>query len=185
MADSLIIANTDSLNLLFKQLNNRLTETKPLMTEIAGIMYYGVSENFRTEGSRLPGGGWKQMQHNSRKGQILQDSGVLLSSISWTATATESVVGTNYKTAALHNFGGVIKAKKIVGSVKRKKDVFAMEQFFWMKWYESGKKDNYYKALAFHVHKTGQITVPARPFMMLNNDDYLKIEDAVVRFLKV
>lgn len=183
MANSEIILNTEKLNSLFDQLKGRLSDLKPLMTEIAGIMYYAVQENFRTQGARLPGDGWKQLKHNSGNHDLLQDSGMLVNSISYEATETEAIVGTNYKSAALHQFGGIIKAKKILGSVKRKKDVYAMEQFFWRKWYASGKEDNYYKGLALLIHKKGELTVPARPFLVLIDSDYKKMDDAVISFL--
>lgn len=73
-------------------------------------------------------------------------------------------VGSSLIYAAIHEYGGRIQAKKTLGSVKRKKDVFAMEQYFWAMYYKSKKENEYFKNLALKIAKDGFITIRARPY---------------------
>lgn len=70
--------------------------------------------------------------------------------------------GSSLPYARIHEYGGVIKAKKKVSSVKRKKETWAMAQFFWAKFSETENK--YFKNLALHVEKEGSVTIPKRPY---------------------
>lgn len=70
--------------------------------------------------------------------------------------------GSNLPYAKIHEYGGVIKAIKKVSSVKRKKETYAMAQFFWAKFAQT--KQNYFKHLALHVENKGGVTIPKRPY---------------------
>lgn len=88
-------------------LGDRLDDTKPLMEDIAAIMLDAVEENFAQEGRP----DWVDLTDNTKEkrknwpGKILQDSGALAGSITPRSTNDEAVVGTNYITAATHQFG--------------------------------------------------------------------------------
>lgn len=70
--------------------------------------------------------------------------------------------GSSLAYAKIHEYGGEIKAKKKVSSIKRKKETWAMAQFFWAKFSETENK--YFKNLALHVEKKGSVTIPKRPY---------------------
>lgn len=77
-------------------------------------------------------------------------------------TGTSVEIESKLRYAAIHEYGGKIQAKKKVSSVRRKKEVFAMEQFFWAKFKETGSP--YYRNLALRINEYGFVTVPARPY---------------------
>lgn len=168
MADPII----EKINKMMTELIERFTPDQTLMTKIAGHMHASVMNNFETQGRDVPGG-WPDKMF---PGRMLEGTGNLIRSIQASATEDTARAYTNYRSAALQHFGGDVKAKKILGSVSRKKDVYAMEQFFWSKWYQSNKKENMFKYIALHVHKHGKITVKARPFMILTSN----YENAIV-----
>lgn len=148
------------INDAIASLKRRLLPDKALMTAIAGHMHASVMNQFETEGE----GKWPKKMF---PGKRLQGQGNLIRSIQAKATENESIVSTNRVGAALMHFGGEVKAKKKLGSVKRKKDVWAMEQYFWSQWYKSNKKQKFFKILALHMQTHNSITVHARPFMVL------------------
>ena len=155
--------NIAQINAVINELKDKFTPDKTLMTVIAGHMHASVMHNFENEGADVPGGWPKKMF----PGKLLQGKGNLIRSIQAKATDNEAIVSTNRIGAALMHFGGKIQAKKKLGSVKRKRDVWAMEQYFWRQWYESSKKERLFKILALHMQKSSFVTVPARPFMVL------------------
>lgn len=137
------------------------------MMAIAVHMRESAKENIESGGKEaVPA--WPGMK--MFPGKELMQSGKLLRSIQAGASDNESWASTNRPGAALMHFGGEVKAKKILGSVKRKKNVWAMEQYFWRRWFESGKKQKLFMILALHMQKHDSLTVPARPFMFLNEE---------------
>ena len=160
------------INTVIKELKDKFTPSKTLMTAIAGHMHASVMNAFETQGGDnvvySVGGAHTNVWRNKMfPGKPLQGSGNLIRSIQARATENESIVSTNRVGAALMHFGGEVKAKKKLGSVKRKKDVWAMEQYFWHQWYASNKKQKFFKILALHMQTHNSISVPARPFMVL------------------
>lgn len=77
-------------------------------------------------------------------------------------SGTSVEIGSKLPYATIHEYGGEIRAKKKVSSLNRKKEVFAMEQFFWRKYFETGSP--LYKNLALRINEFGFITMPARPY---------------------
>ena len=152
------------VNTVFNELKGKFTPNKTLMNSIAEHMRASVKQNIESGGvGASPSWPGKKMF----PGRELQNSGKLLRSIQSGSTENEAWASTNRPGAALMQFGGVIKAKKILGSVKRKKNVWAMEQYFWSQWFKSGKKQKLFMILALHMQKHDSLTVPARPFMYL------------------
>lgn len=58
-------------------------------------------------------------------------------------------VGSDLPYAKIQEEGGFIEAKKKLGSVKRKRDVYAMEQMFWARYFKS--KNKYFMNLALSI----------------------------------
>jgi hypothetical protein len=58
-------------------------------------------------------------------------------------------VGSDLPYAEIHETGGFIQARKKLGSVRRKRDVYAMEQMFWARYFKSGNK--YFMNMALSI----------------------------------
>lgn len=131
----------------------------PLMRGIAAVLMDAVEENFAQQGRPK----WQGLKPGDRQGQILQDTGRLASSISPSSDATSAMVGTNVKYAAIHQFGGQTRPHVIRPKNKR--------------------------ALAFggrvvrSVNHPGS-NIPARPFLMLTENDHAEIEATVEDYLR-
>lgn len=87
-------------------------------------------------------------------------------------SGTSVEIGSKLIYAKIHEYGGIIKAKKKVSSLKRKKEVYAMEQMFWARYYETGSP--LYKNLALRINEFGFITMPARPYFEPAMDEFDK-----------
>jgi len=149
---------------LFVRLSRDLTDTLPIMRRIAGIMADSVEENFAREGRPR----WEPSKRAIRDfGQTLQKSGRLAASITQKATATEAMVGTNVKYAAVHQFGA-------------KKGAFGT---FAAKVKAHERKGVPVKAHTRNV-KTPWGDIPARPFMMVQDEDWGGIKTAVVDYIE-
>lgn len=87
-----------------------------LMRILAEDLLYSVQENFSSEGKRLPAGdNWPELSDWTKKsrkkrghwpGLMLQDTGILIGSLTTSYDATSAVCGTNIIYAAIQNFGG-------------------------------------------------------------------------------
>lgn len=91
------------------------------------------------------------------------DSGALRDSIDYEVEEEVCYIYANIEYAAIQEYGGEIVPLKIVGSVSRKKIVYAMEQYFWAKFYETN--DEKYKRMALHVASGKTIHIPAQPYL--------------------
>ncbi len=168
--------NVDEINKYLSYLKGKFTPNKTLMTAISVHLRENARENILDQGANIPmsvGAGFASTnlwpRNKMFKGKALLASRTLFRSIQAKATENEAMAFTNHIGARLQHFGGEVKAKKKLGSVKRKKDVWAMEQYFWAMWYKSSKKEKMFKILALHMQKHNSITVPARPFMVLTD----------------
>ncbi len=159
MADDFL----QQVNRTFNEVKDKITPNRSLMTAIAGHMLTSVQMNFENQGEDVMPGGWPKRFFPGRKSLESR----ITRSLQAKATDNEAMVGTNTIGASLFHYGGEVKAKKILGSVKRKRDVWAMEQYFWSQWYKSRKKEKRWMILALHMQHNNSITVPARPYMVL------------------
>lgn len=172
--------NLTQINQFFSKLKLKSTNNRPLMIKIAGHLADNVEHNIESQGADVPGG-WPSGK--MFPGKQLIGEGNLLRSVQAKAEENEAMAYTNRVGAKLMNFGGEVKAKKILGSVKRKRDVWGMEQFFWRKFYESNKQETGYKILAMHMMKHNSITVKARPFMVITDSYMEKIIKTTEQYL--
>jgi len=139
-----------------------MSDARPLMRSVAGIMLRAVEDNFAEEGRPKwrdlhPATKLSRYKEGKWPGQILQRSGRLAASIVRRSTAREAVVGTNVIYAAIQNFGGRTKPHVIRAKNKR--------------------------ALAFGGIVVRQINhpgsnIPARPYLRLTPRDLADIIDA-------
>ena len=136
-----------------------MSNSRPLMRSVSGIMLRAVEDNFEQEGRPK----WKDLHPGTKltrhlqgtwPGKILQRSGGLASSIQQRFNEREAVVGTNKVYAAIHQFGGKTKPHVIKARTKR--------------------------ALSFGGIVVRQVNhpgsnIPARPFLRLTPGDQREI----------
>lgn len=132
-----------------------LSHRQPLMREIAAQLHDAVNENFAQQGRPA----WLGIK---REGMILQKSGRLISSIQAFSDNDSAVVGTNVEYAAIHQFGGKTKPHVILPRNKQ--------------------------ALAFNGRVVKKVNhpgsdIPARPFLMLTDEDEEKLLNTVSDYL--
>lgn len=184
MSDPLITVglNSQPIVAVFGQILRRMGGgTRPLMREVAGIMFAEVEENFAAQGrprwldlksvnlaragyKRTKAGRWSLPRNRKVGYQILQASGRLASSITQAYSSGSASVGTNVVYAAIHQFGGKTKPHKITA--------------------KNGK------ALALpgvgfrkSVQHPGSV-IPARPFLTISPGGEAKIARAGEAFLR-
>jgi len=146
---------------------------RPVMREVNGDMYDGVMENFDREGRPSP---WKKSRRAAKQGgKTLQHTRRLMKSITRDYDASSARVGTNLDYAAIHHFGGKIRFKgrdRVMNfkQVRRGKMTFS----------RPGTGDRFAKAGKAHYGmkvsgKPYSVDMPARPCMLLLDDDLAKI----------
>lgn len=104
-----------------KRAATEMTDKRPLMRAVAGIMMRAVEDNFEQQGRPAwqdlhPGTKAARAQEGTWPGKILQRTGGLASSIVRSSDSNNAVVGSNKVYAAIQFLGGrtkphVIKAK--------------------------------------------------------------------------
>ena len=148
----------------FKKIAQKVKNMSPLMQEISEEMHDAVEENFEQQGRPK----WPKLKPSTLKkredGQILQDTGALVNSISNNHDSTSAIVGTNKIYAPIHQFGGTIPARIIKPKYKK--------ALFW-----PGLKHPVKQA------KIPATNIPARPFLNLTNSDLKKIAEITKSYL--
>jgi len=159
-------------------LASKVKNMTSVFEDIGDIVVASVRENFQAQGRFLVPGSWfggsnkwqalKAATVASRKAEghwgdgarILTRSGRLSKSITPRASATDVVVGTNVKYAAIHNFGGTTKPHDIVAKHKK--------ALAWPGGNNPVKK----------VHHPGS-TIPARPFLVVQDSDLKRMAQVI------
>lgn len=139
---------------LLTGIQTRAKNLSPAMRIIGEIVRASVVKNFEDEGR--PAKWQKSKRASSQGGQTLTDTARLRRSITSKAFTDRAEIGTNVKYAAIHQFGGVIKAKSS-------------------------------KYLKFRIGgqwaQKKQVTIPARPFLMVQNGDWPEIKISLGNYL--
>lgn len=148
-----ITHNLPQVQRLFRAIRQFSGDAKPLMDRIAAEGETQTRIRFRDQvapdGSR-----WKpSLRAKLAGGQTLTRDGHLGDSINGYGTADEAVWGVNRIYAAIHQFGGTIRAKGSRGLR------FAIPGLGW--------------------RTVAQVSIPARPFLGLSDDDRRNILDLV------
>ena len=169
MSDEPIEIRIDNQELQTKLLEaaQKTENLRPLMKNISGVFAYTAEENFKEEGRPDK---WTDLAESTKKqrkktghypGQILQVTGQLASSISTYYDNNSAVIGSNLDYAAIHQHGGQAGRNKKADceqSAKRSEDTFnASNQ---------------------------AVTIPARPYLKLTEEDFGEILDMTENFLK-
>jgi phage virion morphogenesis protein len=137
---------------------SRLGDKRPALRIVGEILRTSFSKNFE-EGGRPAQ--WKPSRRAVREGgQTLVKTGRLVNSIFSETDASRAVVGTNVKYAAIQQLGAKIGARVIL-PVKGK-------ALFWPGARHPVKKVNWPGA-----------TIPARPFLVIQDEDWAEIRDAL------
>lgn len=165
--------NETQLQQFFDKLSNKVINLKPLMLNVSEIMLASVMKNFRNEAAN--GKKWKRLAHSTIKqrkkkgywpGRILQRRGGgdgLKASIQSSHGDDFAQVGTNKVYAAIHNYGGVISQSSIKSYIR--------------------KKSSGLEASKPKKNKMRQIRIPARPFLVINDKDLVRVQKTVLDYL--
>lgn len=105
-----IEADDHEIRQLLAELKAKLGNATEAMDEIGELVKLSVKRNFEAEGrpQRWP----KSARAQAEGGQTLSDTGRLRNSFSHRAGPFAVEIGTNVQYAAIHHFGGVIRAKR-------------------------------------------------------------------------
>lgn len=155
------------------ELLDKLERREPLMREIAAAMAEAVEDNFNSEG-RPAWAGWSPAYAKRRAGgKILQRSGRLASSIVQLSDNDSASVGTNVKYARIHQEGGEItrKARQQTLHFRQNAKTGQVGQRFVKK-----SKSNFAQTVSVGAYR---MTMPARPFLSLTDQDLDQIEETV------
>lgn len=183
MSDLIALKVDDrSVDATLARLVAKATAMRPAMREISHDMRDAVLENFEREGRPSP---WKKSRRSAKQGgKTLQDQRHLMKSITPDSSADVARVGTNLKYAAIHHFGGPIRFKgrdRIMNfkQVRRGKMTFS----------RPGTGDRFAKAGKAHYSmkvsgKPYSVDMPARPYVLLLDDDLAKIIKRMKKYLE-
>lgn len=142
-------AITDALH----ELQSKVIDLRPVLIDIGEILLNSTEDRFE-QGVDPTGKPWVTLQpwyqedKKKNKGKILLLEGKLYSSLAIKVSDDAVSVGTNVPYAAIHQFGGVIRPKKA-------------------KFLAVGGFDSDGKAKGGAKH----VTIPARPFLGVNDED--------------
>lgn len=152
-------------------------DSTPVMASLARLMKSQTQLRFRTQ--RGPDGlPWKPSRRVTQEGgQTLSLSRLLRNSITAASDSRHAVVGTNRVQAAIHHFGGVIRAKRgpflaipvtpaarAAGSPRRMQDLRVWQTLKGQ--FVLGTDDG-----TVHFLLRRQVTMPARPFLGVSGSD--------------
>lgn len=162
----------------------------PAMQNMGRVLKTGAQLRFRST-SGPDGAAWeKSFRAKHEGGQTLSLSRRLRNSITYTATGSTATVGTSVEYAAIHQFGGTVRAKNA--------------QFLSIPvTLEARKAGSPRKMAGLHVAQTlkgqfilvndkgvtqyllrKQVTIPARPFLGVSAGDRIELIGVAERFLQ-
>jgi len=156
-----ITVNDRELTSLIERLQRKLGDMTPAMDEIGAAIKLSVKRNFEEQGRPSR---WQPSRRAQREGgQTLSDTGRLRNSFTHRAEPHQVTVGTNVIYAAILHFGGKTGPRKITA--------------------QKGKALNI-PGIGFRrsVNHPGS-TIPARPFLMIQEQDKIAIGKIVDRYL--
>ncbi len=196
MAGARIIVDDAEVLAAFGRASAGLGDLAPLMADVGQSLVLSVDQRFAT--GHGPGGvPWRPLHPRTvkRKGGktlILVDTARLKNSITYRASAREVEVGTNVQYAAAHQFGATIEipartqeARRRTETRKRKaadgtETVWRKGQFAKLQRTKAGGfktvRGTALETVAIGAHT---ITIPARPFLGVDDGDKAAIVEAV------
>ncbi|RWB50840.1 phage virion morphogenesis protein [Mesorhizobium sp.] len=149
-----------------------------IMASIASFLVSRTQRHFETETG--PDGKWKPLSPRTaarrtgrrRRGKdhILRDTNRLYSSITGESSDTEAAVGTNLIYGAIHQLGGEVKIPA------REQDIHLGRTNRGKRFVKASAKRKETKRVTIGAHT---ITIPARPYLYLNDEDEAEIREIV------
>lgn len=157
----MIRINSGGISSVAGQLQGMTTKAlQKALPEIVEVFRTSIDFNFRKGGrfgNGVFGGGkerWKISARAKREeGQTLVDTRRLANSITVELKGRKIVIGTNTKYAAIHQFGGIIKAKTKKGLIFN---------------------------IAGKFYRAQSVKIPARPFMVLQDSDITLTKEIIL-----
>jgi phage virion morphogenesis protein len=170
-----IHVNDAEVNKALADLSARLRNLKPAMREIGEIVRTSVERNFAAGGRPK----WDESARVKREGgQTLSLSGRLRRSFARPGAVQAGndrvAVGTNVVYAAIHQLGGTIVQAA-------RSEIFVRNRY--VKGPKKGSFKRGTKAGAGMTFRERRIVIPARPFLMVQNEDWTQIRGVLNRYL--
>ena len=169
-----ITVDDEQVKRMLGDIARRGSDLKPALSAVGALIKESIRTNFAQGGRPSP---WKKIKN--RQGQPLRDTGRLMNSITRQVTGSEVRVGTNVIYAAVHHFG----AKRGSFGTKMatvKQHSRTMHMVF-------GRRLKTPKSVTVGTHQRKMALpwgdIPARPFMMVQDDDLIDIIDILTRYL--
>lgn len=187
-----ITVSDEALRAALRRLVTLLSDTTPTMRALSEIMLDASERAFAGRADPVTGKAWPalspaRLRQRAKKGRspanILQDEGRLIGSLQGLAGGADAVrrigpgyalVGTNVPYAAAHQFGATIKRK--AGTVKL---AFGRKKGHWG-FVQNTKRARYGMKAG---HGPYEITIPARPFLGVGDEDIQDMLETVARHL--
>lgn len=184
MAKGIRISVTDeAVQATLARLDRVAENPSAIMAGIAAYLVKSTQRHFETETG--PEGKWKPLSPRTaalrigrrRRGteDMLRVTNRLYSSITGEGTATEAVVGTNAIYAAIHQFGGTIK------QAAREQEIHLSTRKGRKRFVKASAKRKASRRVQIGARS---ITIPARPFLYLNEADFAEIETIAAEGLR-
>jgi len=164
-----ITVDTREIDALLHGLQERVAHPRPAMRAIGEIVRSSIRENFRAGGR--PASWVKSKRAESQSGQTLRDRNILYNSFTIKATGRSVEVGTNVKYAAAHHFGiNKTVNQRVRAHIRRITQAFG--------------KPIALREVRVKAHaRQMKMRLPARPFMLVQNEDWDDIREIVGKFL--
>lgn len=168
---------------------------QPIIPLIENVIRNSIEENFKQNGRYgvdNPTGGGSQAWTPSKRaikqsGQTLQDTGQLAASIRVKVTQIgdhlEIEIGTNKKYAAIHQFGGTIQHPGGTPYIIAKNKATGKLGPVFISNKKAQSLASSKKNKVIQYTKAHTIHIPARPFLVLQDEDILQIKSIITRFL--
>lgn len=159
------------------RLAGRLRNLTPAMRGIGEIVRTSVERNFAEVGR--PNKWEKSKRVKEKGGQTLSDTGRLRRSFTVRGYKDRAEVGTNVRYAAIHQLGfdGNINIGAHTRKVKSR-DVFGKIDIAGVL-----KRRKVAKGIGFVRAHTRHMTMPARPFLMVQNEDWPKMRNYLAGYI--
>lgn len=163
-----VTVDDKAVKALFARLKARVNDLTPAMKVIGEILRTSSVKNFEA-GGRPP---WKP---SKRAGQTLVDTARLRNSITAKAFPDRAEAGTNVKYAGVHQFGfkGTVSIPQHTRKVKSR-NVYENRE---------GKKKKTASGITIVKAHTTKMNIPARPFMMVQDEDITEAKDTLLRHI--
>lgn len=164
-----ISIHDDSLRAMLAKMNARISNRSPLLAIIGEIGVDYTQRTFEDEG--YPARSWKKSIRARATGdKTLTDKGQLKGSINYRIASGRVTIGTNKIYGAIHQFGGIIRAKHKPYLWFRLQGTFG---------FESDRRS------AGIWRRVKQVTIPARPFLHFRSDMMQRICEATGDYLRL